>query len=389
MTPVRVYDVVRLRRNPDSAEATDVGKDFELTDAGVTRSLGELDDPRVNLYSFDFDQDLVAFVEAEESGDLAAQPFMYMAQRKLAKRVLTLSIETFLGLYSDPTTPERFLHLYSVGRCGSTLLHHALNQVEGVGCLSEPDVFYQLALGVRNALLTSERAVRLAGASLRCLWRSRPAGSRVLAIKHRGKGIWAFREFRDAGPGARVVFLYRNPVDTVQSFDRAANYPHGRRQWLSRVPILASISRQSYRTTALRYGVDRYREHLTTGTPAEVVSQCGVAGYLLLDWISKMDCYLQLREIDPDCVALRYEDLVAAPETMLEALLAACSLSAGDLSRLAAVFARDSQTGTALERSGSNSYPLNPKTISRIHAIVSQQTRLPSDGILPGTLRVR
>ena len=39
--------------------------------------------------------------------------------------------------------------IYSVGRCGSTLLSKVFNQVDTVLSLSEPDVFSQI-VGMRN-----------------------------------------------------------------------------------------------------------------------------------------------------------------------------------------------------------------------------------------------
>ena len=387
MTSVKMYDVVRTRRDPESAEATDVWKDFELRDSGIEPSLGELDNPRVSLFSIDLETASMVFVEALAQQDLAREPFSYMAQRKRARRVLTVDFETFFRLYSDSAIPpKQLLHLYSVGRCGSTVLHHALNRVDGVVSLSEPDFLFQLAVWRKTGRIGMEQATNLARASLRCLWRQRPDRCNVLAIKHRGKGIWAFREFREAGPGARVIFLYRNAVDTIQSFDRAANYPHGRRQRLFEVPILSSLIRRGIRLQARRGGVDHYREHLSFGDPADIVAQAGPAGYLLLEWISKMDCYLRLRELDRDCVALRYEDMVAAPEAALKSLLAACGLIAGDIDRVAEVFARDSQEGTALQRSTSRHYLLNEATIRKIRSTIREQTRLPIDLRLPGTV---
>lgn len=386
---IRRYEVIRVRRSPDAVDATDVRADFDLRETGVEPPASVFDDPAVSLYSLDLKNARAVFVEAADAKALAREPFFYMAQSRRARHVLTVDFGTFFRLYAPSSVhPEKLLHLYSVGRCGSTLLHHALNSVDGVVCYSEPDVLYQLALWRKSGRIGREEAVRLAGASLGCLWRHRPAGCETLAIKHRGKSIWAFREFWDAVPGARSVFLYRNAVDTIQSFDRVSNYAHGRRQWLLETPVLSGVMRAWNHFNAGRWDVDIYREHLSGGTPTEVVVQCGVAGRLLLDWISKLDCYLKLRELDAHCVALRYEDMIAAPQAALSELFSACGLPAAEFQRVIAVFAKDSQEGTALRRAGSKGPRLSETTVRNIQSIIRRQTRLPADMILPGTLAV-
>lgn len=386
MTDARAFAVTGLRRDPEIADATDVWKDFELKDDGRA-SIAELNDPSINLYSIDLQHNAAVFVDAGELGTLAHEPFFYMAQRRRARRVYSLDLDAFFRMSLDTTIPPgRLIHLYSVGRCGSTLLHHAFNQVDGVMSLSEPDVFFQIALWIKTRKVAVEYAGRLAAAALRYFWRRRPPGVESLVLKHRGRGIWAFHEFREAARGARAVFLYRNAADTIQSFDHAANYPHGRREWLLNVPIASAIVRAGVRLAARKHGIDLFREHLRAGTPMDIVSRSGPAGFQLLEWISKMDCYLQLRELDHDAVAVRYEDLVAQPSATLNSLLTSLGLGTAGLERVITVFAADSQEGTALQRTRSRAYPLSEKTLANISRVLRSQTRLPPDAVLPGTL---
>jgi hypothetical protein len=102
-------------------------------------------------------------------------------------------------------------------------------------------------------------------------------------------------------------------------------------------------------------------------------------------WISKVDCYLRLRELDSACVSVRYEDLVAEPERVMRALLAAYSLTASDMGSLLSVFARDSQGETPLKRSES-SHPLDDRTRRALTRVLQSQGSPFADEILPGTL---
>src|SRR5262249_14755478 len=149
----------------------------------------------------DFERKKATFVEGAPLPVLARAPFYYMEQRRHARRVLAIDFDTFLGLTRDwAEIPKRLIHVYSVGRCGSTLLHHALNRMEQVISLSEPDPFFQIAAQRKLRCITAWQATQLARASLACLYKETPAACRVLSVKHRGKTIFAFREFQDATP---------------------------------------------------------------------------------------------------------------------------------------------------------------------------------------------
>lgn len=352
---LRAFEVTGRRRNPESTSATDFREDFELKEAGAAPEIGHLADPRVSLYSLDRGRGSVAFVDGADVETLLAAPFSYMAQRQHARRVITLDLETFCRIPRPPVPPGRLVQLYSVGRAGSTVLHHALNQAPGMVSWSEPDVFYQVATAVRAGTVGTGEAVRILAAAVQHYWQTRPAGCDTLVIKHRGRGIWGSRELLQACPDAGIVFLYRDPVATIHSFDRAMGSPIGRRQWLLGLPVVGRLLRPD-------------------------------VGHLLDDWIDKVNCYLDLRALAPGSVALRYETMIADPVAQLEALLAALGIDRPDPGRVRQVFARDSQEGTALSRAANRGFPFHPRTILHIRNRLARQSRIPPDLVLPGTL---
>jgi hypothetical protein len=104
-----------------------------------------LKNPNMSLYCLDPEDRRVIFVETSDRSTLSDFPFYYIAQYEQAIRIATLEFET-LHEISDriPLNDQNLIFLYSVGRCGSTLISSAFNCVNHVTVLSEPDVYSQL-----------------------------------------------------------------------------------------------------------------------------------------------------------------------------------------------------------------------------------------------------
>ncbi len=93
-------------------------------------------DPDVSPYCFDFDERKLFCVSTP---DIARATFFYQAQRRDARSVIKVPFDALPDPGASPTL------IFSVGRCGSTLLHKAF-QAAGVRTVSEPDYFTQVAL---------------------------------------------------------------------------------------------------------------------------------------------------------------------------------------------------------------------------------------------------
>jgi hypothetical protein len=155
-------------------------------------------DPDVSPYCFDFDAGTLLCVSAPDVRDAT---FLYQAQRQRARRVL---VAPFAALPEAPPSPTL---IFSIGRCGSTLLQKAF-AAAGVGSVSEPDYFRQAVLqrphddAVRDAV---GRATALLGCPVVKLHAECANAPLVVA--------GAFR-------APRVMFVLRDAVDWADSVRR-------------------------------------------------------------------------------------------------------------------------------------------------------------------------
>ena len=101
--------------------------------------------PHVTLYCLDGELRKAVFVETPPDLNLRECTLYYQAQFHKAQRLLTITYDTPHKLAGQ--VGDRFQSLilvYSVGRCGSTLLSTAFNRVDSVFDLSEAEVYMHL-----------------------------------------------------------------------------------------------------------------------------------------------------------------------------------------------------------------------------------------------------
>src|SRR5436190_10016493 len=112
--------------------------DFRVRDGGAADPRIVLQQPNLSLYCVDFENRQALFAETPPERDLSRAPFLYQAQYEAARRLIQIPFETLHRLAAEVVIdPARLILIYSVGRCGSTLVSHAFNEVEGVESLSE------------------------------------------------------------------------------------------------------------------------------------------------------------------------------------------------------------------------------------------------------------
>ena len=125
--------VVRLR----IADRTSISQatDFVL-EAGRPVDGSRMFDPDVSPYCFDLDERKLFCVSTP---DIGGATFFYQSQRQCAQSVIKVPFDALPEAAVSPTL------IFSIGRCGSTLLHKAF-EAAGVRAVSEPDYFTQAAL---------------------------------------------------------------------------------------------------------------------------------------------------------------------------------------------------------------------------------------------------
>ena len=163
-------------------------------------------DPDVSPYCFDLDAGKLCCVSTP---DIAGATFFYQAQRQCARSVIKVPFDALPEAPASPTL------IFSIGRCGSTLLHKAF-EAAGVRTVSEPDYFTQAALHKPH-----DPALRsLIGRVTRLL--------PYAVIKLRAECSNGALLIAGGFSAPRVVFVLRDPVDWAASVRRISRDPSPR-----------------------------------------------------------------------------------------------------------------------------------------------------------------
>lgn len=155
-------------------------------------------DPDVTPYCFDFDDRKLFCVSTP---DIAGATFFYQAQRQYARSVIKVPFDALPEAPASPTL------IFSIGRCGSTLLYKAF-AAAGVRTVSEPDYFTQAALD-RPRDPVAQRVVGRATGLLP-----------YAVIKLRAECNHAPLLIAGAFRAPNVMFILRDPVDWAASVHR-------------------------------------------------------------------------------------------------------------------------------------------------------------------------
>ena len=338
----------------DSIAIANAREDFKLVDGGRTSLERVKNDPNISLYCLNSEDKSVAFVETQPGVDYHAAALSYQAQRNHAVAVHELSLEEFGLIASDiRLTGADVLLIFSVGRCGSTLLHHALNRSSRIRSLSEPDFISNVQqLGPD---FTKQAKKDLLRDAARLLVLKSQARDRLFAIKLRSGdcGIWGLLD--QAFDQPRSMFMYRNAVDTIQSYDRLFSIPGTQlHTWLLSLSARSRSFRRLYKKILLVRYKSRDRRKMIGSceySPEDLVLSIGPRGYYLLDWLRKVAAYLAACERSGNTVfALRFEDLVGQCEATIAQLFVKLGLPRDEAAGCCDALRRDAHDGTSLAR---------------------------------------
>lgn len=393
MSRLEVLRVIGHRRDAARVQhVADADADFELAPDGDTDASALLAAPSTSLYALDRAHGGVTFVEAPPDRDLLAAPFLHAAQREHARRVVRVPfavLHEMAGRVPAPPAPPIVVH--SVGRCGSTLVSTMLRAVPGVASLAEPDVLTAVESEVATGGLREDDAVAVLRSALRLAAHGlAPAGSRP-AVKPRSEVVWIARLLDRAVPDARTLFMYRDARRVIESYLRVLGRPQHLSDRLARLPVLDAVMarRHARRVAARGPRMQRFAYVLGGCTPLDVEMR-GRWGKFLIQWLAKVHHYMDLRDVRPDVAALRYEDLVAAPEAVARALFAHCGLPTDALPAAVATMSRDSQKGTRFEQGARDAWRLSARDEREMARTFRECTSLAGpDAVLPGTLTAR
>lgn len=331
--------------NIDAKHRQDVGfvaslKDFTVSGGDrVTASL-VVDNPTTSLYCFDDVNRQAVFVELPEHIDLTQEPFVYQSQYEQAQQVLTVPFHIFNKLAKKLPTVRQPIFIHITGRSGSTLLNHALNASGLVKSLAEPDVVTQFAsLRHQSDFVQEAELQELADSTMRFLFKDHHLpGIQAHAVKFRNQGTLVMDVFQSAFPQGTNLFLYRNVVDFVASFQRVlrmVGLPE-------RKPFLAWRDEfQAYLAGDL--------SHLSRYVGGEQVDLT-IAQQMALWWTAVIEWYIAQHNQGVPAMAVSYTDLVSAQEETLKTIFRYCGLPMNKVAQGLQAYAQDSQAGTRMAR---------------------------------------
>jgi hypothetical protein len=186
---------VRLRKADRLAVSSP--EDFVL-ESGRPVDSSRMLEPDVSPYCFDLSS---ASLVCVSTPDISREVFFYQAQRQYARSVIKVPFEQL------PAGPRSPALLFSIGRCGSTLLVRVL-EAAGLRAVSEPDFFRQAAY---YASLGTALQAPLAGATGLL-----PHSAIKLHLECNNAPLLLAGAF--AAP--KVLFVLRDPVDWAASLRR-------------------------------------------------------------------------------------------------------------------------------------------------------------------------
>ena len=293
---VRPITVHRIVNRVDRVWPLVAPANFALAYEGVVQPDTVLGQPLIYCADLAAERALYTVQSRESLEATFAEPTLYAAQLKQARRILSVPFERL-----EEMAPMHGLHptfIFSLGRTGSTLLSRMLDAI-GRSSVSEPDLFTQIAVlgpgGQRRLGSVAERQLLLAGVASLARYRGRD-----VFIKLRNQCNAAPERLMAAVPYAKAAFMLR---------DRHA------------------------------WGLSRHRAF--GETPRKVANT-------LREAVVALD---RLLKIGVTPTVVWYEDLLARPHEVLLKLVAHSALAPKAIGeRVAGVLSVDSQEGSAVAR---------------------------------------
>lgn len=351
-------------------------EDFDFKEGEKIDALTIIQNPNITLYCLDPQNQRAIFVETPSDIDLSQAPFYYLAQYEHAQKLIAVPLKELPLLVSQIEPFEQLIMIYSVGRCGSTLLSKVFNQVDSVLSLSEPDVFSQI-VGMRNPDKSNdEEVIGLLKACIYLQSKPTPQGKfSFSAIKLRSFAIALGDLIYRAFPEAKSIFLYRNAEDVIKSSIRSFAF------------LTNSLPK-------IKQNIDLYSRFIPLlkdyADDIDFEDSRAIDIYTIL-WLSTMQSYLSLQKQGVTTCALRYEDLVAQPEEIVSSLFQECGLPITEVKNACKAFENDSQEGSNLSRENTRENETEQLDIleirQKIDRLLNKHPVIKTSGfIVPGTL---
>lgn len=314
-------------------------KDFVLGGAKAVPNETIIDEPDWSLYSLDLEQGQGWFVELPPGTDLSGSVFAFRDQRRLARRLLQISLDDLIAVSRRIKPPEKVIFVFSIGRCGSTLVSHVLNTNPDVWGLSEPIAFPRLIMtnydAERRHMPPRSRLVDLIQACTKLQFRPvDPQRQKVFAVKFHSQCLFQADAYYEAFPDAAFVFLYRDAVSWTKSWYQMA-------QKYGYEAVMTGPKRlEIWNCITAADDLDHLRPYVDLNE-ASLALEDG----LIHGWSRNMEEYERLLSAGVPFMALRYNELNTDRTGSVERLFRHCHLPVERVSDSLVAFDHDSQAG--------------------------------------------
>lgn len=289
--PILLSRIVARRKRTVLAVASPL--DFSLADEReLAATRGKWPAP---AYCLNKAEQRVLFAVCPDNQCLFEAPFFWQAQHQHATHIASVPFER-LNEFVD-VVPRNPIFIFSIGRCGSTLLS-ALLRASGARSVSEPDVLTQLALPAPNGPRKMAPALRRLLIEA-CVASLVPRPTMPVALKLRSQCNTIAREIAHAFPDGTYVVLMRD-----------------RHAWL-RSQLRALGGDPRVLASSYRRGLQTFHDLQADGANS------------LMMW---------------------YEDLVGDPETAIRQLHGDLPPGSAGIANIPSIMKVDAQAGTVLQR---------------------------------------
>eukprot|EP01024_Parvocaulis_polyphysoides_P008699 TRINITY_DN1259_c2_g1_i2.p1 TRINITY_DN1259_c2_g1~~TRINITY_DN1259_c2_g1_i2.p1 ORF type:complete len:502 (-),score=18.29 TRINITY_DN1259_c2_g1_i2:45-1355(-) len=197
-------------------------------------------------YCVDIESETVVLVKIE--GSLKEYGTFYTGINKTMKQVYAIPLKEIEDLMGQNFDFSPILFVYKAGRCGSILMTSLMDKTVG-GCegYSEPIVFTQLAHLFSDRKLDDKSSAYLRavvwvfvqGARKRLFTNTQHPPLVVLCPQGIGKIVYVLHQ--KAIPQAKAIFLYRNPLQILDSFYSAVAKIAPHLKYLRMLPFLQAF----------------------------------------------------------------------------------------------------------------------------------------------------
>ena len=294
-----------------------------------------LEDDHISL--FNVYKDKAVWVQVEKGTDLSRcdyAAFIYLAQFKLAKKLIIMPIHIFHDLGQKVGKPKsKLIFLTNTARCGSTLLTRVFAEIKT--CLSYSEPYSLNAIALLRGVVSDEERERIFTHCINLLCKPlhsknieayilKPTQPTMVELPH----IWKLF------PHSHNLFLYREGLAVARSVAKCAD-------GVLSIAILQVVGRWSGAITKkLVEGMGLHSENFQIKLESDL-------HWGTIMWAAAIRQYLDFRKQGINIVAVRFEDLLKDSKCAFRKIFEYCGLPF-DAKALEVGMSKDSQRGSPI-----------------------------------------